>query len=88
MAEHIGRASIKPSFSFMAYGFDSFTEASYACWTLSNSWRALLKEKFGNDFNSGIGDAANRFREIERELGPRVTFAGKRGLKGSRFATK
>ncbi len=31
------------------------------------------------------GSAANRFLEIERELGPRAHFAGKEGLQGTRF---
>ena len=34
---------------------------------------------------SGLGDYGNRFLEIERELGSRARFAGKQGLKGSRF---
>ena len=34
---------------------------------------------------SGLGDYGNRFIEIERELGSRARFAGKQGLKGSRF---
>jgi len=34
---------------------------------------------------SGTGPSANRFTEIEAELGPRAKFAGKKGLKGARF---
>ena len=34
---------------------------------------------------SCFGSAANRFLEIERELGHRAVFAGKRGLKGAKF---
>lgn len=39
----------------------------------------------GSVRESAIGDIANRFLEIEKELGPKAVFAGKKGLKGSRF---
>ena len=44
--------------------------------------------KTGTVRESGTGNVASRFIEIERELGSRVKFAGKHGLKGSRFALK
>ena len=53
--DKLDRASVKPSYSFTAYGFDTFSEASYACWDMSNRWRALLRSKFGNDYMSSIG---------------------------------
>jgi len=34
----------------------------------------------------GLNDAGNRFKAIEKELGPRARFAGKHGLKGARFS--
>ena len=37
---------------------------------------------------SGLFAPGNRFLEIEKELGKRARFAGKHGLKGSRFALK
>ncbi len=40
------RSGGKPSYSFMAYGFDSFPDASYAVWDLSTEWRELLSKKF------------------------------------------
>ena len=39
----------------------------------------------GSIRESGLGDFGNRFLQIERELGSRARFAGKQGLKGSRF---
>jgi|LSQX01.2.fsa_nt_gb enolase len=39
----------------------------------------------GSIRESGLGDYGNRFLEIERELGNRAHFAGKRGLMGKRF---
>ncbi len=41
------RSGDKPSQSFMAYGFDTFRDASYALWDLSDRWTSLLKEKYG-----------------------------------------
>lgn len=41
--------------------------------------------KTGTVRESGIGPEANRFREIEAQLGSRAKFAGKHGLKGKRF---
>jgi enolase len=37
---------------------------------------------------SGLLEPGNRFLEIERELGARASFAGRSGIKGSRFAIK
>ena len=36
----------KPSYSFMAYGFDSFAEASYASWQVRRVYLRLLEERF------------------------------------------
>jgi len=36
----------KPSYAFMAYGFDSFSDASYACWEVRRAYLKLLEEKF------------------------------------------
>ena len=44
--------------------------------------------KVGSVRECGTGEAGNRFLKIEKELGSRVKFAGKHGLKGSRFAIK
>ncbi len=44
--------------------------------------------KVGSVREAGVREHANRFMEIERELGSRAKFAGKHGLKGSRFAVK
>jgi enolase len=39
----------------------------------------------GSVRETGTGSGGNRFLAIEAELGSRARFAGKRGLKGSRF---
>jgi enolase len=41
------RSGGKPSYSFMAYGFKTFAEASYACWDLGTEWGDVLKQRFG-----------------------------------------
>jgi len=40
------RSGVKPSYSFMSYGFDTFSEASYACWQVRTSFLSLLEEKY------------------------------------------
>jgi len=41
------RSGGKPSYSFMAHGFSSFSDASYAIWDISTEWRQVLKQTFG-----------------------------------------
>lgn len=41
------RSGGKPSYSFMAYDFPTFSDASYACWDLGMAWGDVLKERFG-----------------------------------------
>lgn len=36
----------KPSYSYMAYGFDSFADASYASWEVKRTYLKLLEERF------------------------------------------
>ena len=40
------RSGGKPSYSFMAYGFETFSDASYAIWDISTEWRERLNQKF------------------------------------------
>ena len=39
----------------MAYGFDTFAEASYALWDLSDRWGEVLKHRFGTDYRAQTG---------------------------------
>jgi len=43
------RSGGKPSHSFYCYGFDSFSDASYAAWRVFDRWRDLLYEKLNID---------------------------------------
>jgi len=36
----------KPSYSFMAYGFDTFKEACYATWEIQNVYLKMIEERF------------------------------------------
>jgi len=36
----------KPSYSFICYGFNSFSEASYACWNVSRTFEKVIYDKF------------------------------------------
>ncbi len=40
------RAGSKPSYTFMTYGFKSFSEASYACWEIGKEFERQLKERY------------------------------------------
>lgn len=37
----------KPTMSVMAFGFSSFSDASYACWDVHTRWAEKMKTKFG-----------------------------------------
>ncbi|MBN1936729.1 MAG: phosphopyruvate hydratase [Anaerolineae bacterium] len=41
------RSGGKPSHALMAYGFDTFAEASYAAWDVSVEWTDMLNKRFG-----------------------------------------
>ena len=41
------RAGGKPSYSFICHGFDTFSDASYACWDVQRSYYKLLEKRFG-----------------------------------------
>jgi enolase len=36
----------KPSYSYMAYGFDTFSDASYACWQIRKVYMKIIRERF------------------------------------------
>jgi enolase len=55
--KHRKRASGKPSFCFTAYGFESFAEASYALWDISDRWASTLLAKYGNEFRGRVAPA-------------------------------
>ncbi len=44
------RAGGKPSHSFICHGFETYSDASYACWQVRSSWRKLLRKRFNLTF--------------------------------------
>lgn len=62
------RSGGKPSYSFMCYGFDSFSEASYAAWSVSKEFTRLLKEKLNLDSIRGWGMVSQGYVKHDREL--------------------
>ncbi|MGD0329708.1 MAG: enolase C-terminal domain-like protein [Nitrososphaeria archaeon] len=48
------RSGEKPSVTFMAYGFKTFSEASYACWELKREFYRIVYEKLGQRTYSGF----------------------------------
>jgi enolase len=36
----------KPSYAFMAYGFDTFSDACYACWQIRSVYLKIIEERF------------------------------------------
>lgn len=47
------RSGGKPSYSLMCYGFDSYSDASYAAWVVNREFGRLLKEKYNQDSFNG-----------------------------------
>ena len=65
------RAGDKPSYSFMAYGFKCFSEASYACWELKNEFHKTLRKKLDMrvpTFNFGFALVPPGKVDHDREL--------------------
>lgn len=40
-------AGAKPTYAFIAHGFDSFSEASYALWEAVHDWQEFMQRKYG-----------------------------------------
>ncbi len=40
------RAGVKPSYTFMCHGFDTYSEASYACWAVRRAFDRLFLKRF------------------------------------------
>ena len=44
----------KPSYSFLCYGYDTFTEAQYAAWQVSRVYAQMMHEKWGVSGRDGF----------------------------------
>ena len=77
----------KPTMSVMAYGFDTFSDASYACWDIHTRWAEKMKKKFGGlpnvrDFISIPEGVYSCDREIWEEMLKTIIEAGYEGKVG------
>ena len=62
------RSGGKPSYSMICYGFDTFADASYAAWTVSNEYSSLLDKRFNMYTNRGWGIVHPGMVEDDQEL--------------------
>ena len=77
----------KPTMSVMAFGFDTFSDASYACWEVHTRWAEKMKAKFGGlpnirDFISVPKGIYNSDREIWEDMLKTISEAGYEGKMG------
>ena len=77
----------KPTMSIMAFGFDKFSDASYACWEVHTRWAEKMKKKFGGlpnirDFISVPAGIYNSDREIWEDMLKTIREAGYEGKMG------
>jgi enolase len=45
--DRLKEAGAKPTYSFIAHAFDSFSEASYALWEAANAWQEFMLGSYG-----------------------------------------
>lgn len=62
------RSGGKPSYSMMCYGFDSYSDASYAAWVVNREFARLLKEKYNQDSFNGWSVVQPGVVKHDREL--------------------
>lgn len=62
------RSGGKPSYSMMCYGFDTFSEASYAAWEAAREFTQLQTKRFGVDPRLGHAVVPHGVVKHDREL--------------------
>lgn len=77
----------KPTMSVMAYGFDTFSDASYACWEVHTRWEEKMKKLFGGvpntrGFISVPAGIYHSDKEIWEEMLKTIIEAGYEGRMG------
>lgn len=77
----------KPTMSVMAFGFDTFSDASYACWEVHTRWAEKMKKRFGGlpnirDFISIPEGIYNSDKEIWEDMLKTIIEAGYEGKMG------
>ncbi len=71
----------KPTISIMAFGFENFSDASYACWDVHTRWAEKMKKRFGGipnvrDFISIPAGVYSCDREIWEDMLATICEAG------------
>ena len=77
----------KPTMSVMCFGFDTFSDASYACWDIHTRWCEKMKKRFGGtpnirDFIAIPAGVFKNDEEIWEEMAKTINEAGYEGLAG------
>lgn len=77
----------KPTMSVMAFGFDTFSDASYACWEVHTRWAEKMKKRFGGlpnirDFISIPAGVYSSDKAIWEEMLATIREAGYDGKMG------
>ncbi len=77
----------KPTMSVMAFGFHTFSEASYACWEVHTRFAEKMKRKFGGlpnirDFISVPAGIYSSDKEVWEEMLRTISEAGYEGKMG------
>lgn len=77
----------KPTMSVMAFGFDTFSDASYACWEVHTRWAEKMKKRFGGlpnirDFISIPSGVYSSDKAIWEEMLATIREAGYDGKMG------
>ena len=77
----------KPTMSVMCFGFDTFSDASYACWDIHTRWCEKMKKKFGGtpnirDFVVIPAGIFKNDEEIWEEMAKTINEAGYEGRAG------
>lgn len=62
------RSGGKPSYSYICYDFDTYSDASYAAWLLNKEFTRLLKVKYNLDTHNGWGLVPAGLVKHDREL--------------------
>jgi len=76
----------KPSYSIMCYGFDTFTEASYAAWQIQTALPKAMSNQFGLDPllvripPAGLVDHEKAFWAVMAEVINSLGYEGKAGI--------
>lgn len=82
------RSGGKPSHEFVCYGFDTFSDASYAGWDIATEWQDVLKKKLGiphrGDASSwipaGYVEDDRQLWDLQAETIARMGYEGRIGL--------